>query len=296
MKRNKFPLSTRLEIWESGYGRYKEWVLEKGGLPIAKLKFVQNPEVYWDLYETTITTDDSTLRQNMLTSEFWEKTSHSELVWRNDYFKCSTRIATAILHKVVSADKIMLQLRYLSIDDIETPLLYEKILLWMRRAFKLNKYSNVISSKWRRNSYKTGERLEIWEANYGRSKGWFVEKSGQRIAELRYLQTPDMFWDLYETTITTSDPTLRQRMLTAEFWEREAYEDLGWRNSYFDFYTQFAAPVLHKVESSDKIILQIRYLYIQNIGFPKMHEKALLWWRKAFKEARSSKMTAALLI
>lgn len=291
--RSRYPLKTRLEMWESDFGRFSDWVLELRGLPIAELKFIQNPEAYWGLYETRITADDSALRQNMLTPQFWEKSSHSELVWRNADFDCVTSTVTAVLQRVESSDKIILQLRYLSIDDIELPRFYEKVLLRMRRLFGLNKYSDVKGSRWGRNSYKIKERLEIWESNYGRNKGWILEKSGSPIAEVRFLQTPEMFWDMYEVAITTTHPALRQRMLTAEFWERDTYEDLGWRNVYFDFYTQFASPILQSVESSNRVILKVRYLYIQNVGVPKAYEKVLLWWRKTFGKAGSGSLPLA---
>lgn len=289
-KRKKFPLRTRLEIWEADYGRFNDWVLEKGGLQFAKLRYIQNPEAFWALYETTITVEDISTRQDMLTPQFWEKINQSELSWRNDYFGCSTNAVTPVLHAVESSDKIILQLRYLGIDDIEAPDMYERFLLWVRRFFRLNKHRNVIGSKWKRNSYTLKERLEIWESNYGRSTGWFLEKSGQQIARLRYLETPDMFWDLYEVNITTNDLSLRQRMLTAEFWDHETYEDLGWRSAHFNFYTQFVLPVLVEVKSSNVITLQIRYLYTQNISSPTYYEKALLWLRSLFTYRKASSL------
>jgi len=291
--RSRYPLKTRLEIWESDFGRFSDWVLELRGLPIAELKFIQNPEAYWGLYETRITAKDNALRQSMLTPQFWGKTGNSELVWRNADFDCVTRTVAAVLQRVESSDQIILQLRYLGIDDIELPRFQEKLLLGMRRSFGLNKYSDVKGSRWGRNCYKIKERLEIWESNYGRNRGWILEKSGSPIAEIRFLQTPEMFWDLYEVAITTTDADLRQSMLTAEFWERATYEDLGWRNVYFDFYTQFASPILQSVESSDRVILQVRHLYIQNIGIPKAYEKVLLWWRKTFGRASSDKLSLA---
>ena len=69
------------------------------------------------------------------------------------------------------------------------------------------------------NFTKLERRLRIFETDYGRQVGWFMEHHGRRVAELTEPRCEDMFWDSYRIDLLTDDPA-----------EREA-RDFEWRES-----------------------------------------------------------------
>jgi hypothetical protein len=84
-------------------------------------------------------------------------------------------------------------------------------------------------------------RLAVFESNYGRDAGWFVERAGRCVAILSEPRAEDMFGVSYRIEPTTTDPQERQQLLTSpEFWWQP--ERLVFRNRQFDLTVSFALP------------------------------------------------------
>lgn len=52
-------------------------------------------------------------------------------------------------------------------------------------------------------------RLRVFETNYGREAGWFVERDGHCVAILSDRRWADMFWDSYAIEWVTENPQER---------------------------------------------------------------------------------------
>ena len=121
-----------------------------------------------------------------------------------------------------------------------------------------------------------GDRLRIWETNYGRDAGWVIERRGEAIAVLTDLRFEDMFWDSYRIEVVTNDPELRQRMQTAEFWSAAESEGLAWRSREFGEVADGAFPALSPFPEPGRITM--RHLYLP-IGQPRPWDRLVMWWR-----------------
>lgn len=73
---------------------------------------------------------------------------------------------------------------------------------------------------------KRSERLRMFESNYGRDFGWFVEKHGARVAALVEPQREDQFWHSYRVEPVDGDG-LPEAVFAIEFWRAG---DLAFRN------------------------------------------------------------------
>jgi len=71
--------------------------------------------------------------------------------------------------------------------------------------------------------------MTTWlETNYGRAAGWWLEKSGTKIAVLADYQWADMFWDGYRFAVLEE---CDEDLAKPEFWETSIYEgEYGFRN------------------------------------------------------------------
>jgi hypothetical protein len=103
-------------------------------------------------------------------------------------------------------------------------------------------------------------RLRIWETDYGRESGWFIERQGQRIAVLTEPRWEEMFWDSYRMQIVTDDLALRQQLLTKEFWLKAEMEGLVWRNREFDEVAECAFPALSPFPEPGRLMMRGLYL------------------------------------
>ena len=65
---------------------------------------------------------------------------------------------------------------------------------------------------------KYGERLLLWESNFGRDMGWEVELEGKPIARLVRPRDVDMFWVSYEVVLLTDEPFIANGFLEFSFW------------------------------------------------------------------------------
>jgi hypothetical protein len=64
-------------------------------------------------------------------------------------------------------------------------------------------------------------RLRIFETNYGREAGWYVEHAGRRVALLTAPRFEEMFWDSYRIEpLTTIAGEVRTAHLTRSLVER----------------------------------------------------------------------------
>lgn len=59
-------------------------------------------------------------------------------------------------------------------------------------------------------------RLRVFETNYRREAGWFVEWNGRRVAVLTEPRWADMFWYTYTVEWATDDPAERERLQSAD--------------------------------------------------------------------------------
>ncbi len=59
-------------------------------------------------------------------------------------------------------------------------------------------------------------RRRIFETDYGRDAGWFVEDRGRRVAQLTDWRYEEMFWDSYRIEPLTDDPIEREELLNSD--------------------------------------------------------------------------------
>ena len=120
------------------------------------------------------------------------------------------------------------------------------------------------------------QRLNLLESNFGRSAGWWLEKSGARIAVLTDYQWADMFWDGYRfAALEGCDEDLAQ----PEFWENKFYEgEYGLRNRRFTDYvaSEFVLPGGGKNAREGYILM--RGLSVRG-GSATTRERLALWIR-----------------
>jgi hypothetical protein len=121
-----------------------------------------------------------------------------------------------------------------------------------------------------------GQRLRIWETNYGRDAGWLIERRGEVVAVLTDPRWEDMFWDGYRMEVVTSHPELRRRLQSAEFWAAAESEGLVWRSREFGEVADGAFPALSPFPEPGR--LTMRRLYLP-IGEPWPWDWLVLWWR-----------------
>src|SRR5437868_4473400 len=85
-------------------------------------------------------------------------------------------------------------------------------------------------------------KLRIWETNFGRDAGWYVERSGERIAMLIDPRAIEMFWDSYLLVPLTDDVDLQQRLQMDSFWNNAEGEGLAFRNRELGTIAKYAFP------------------------------------------------------
>lgn len=117
-------------------------------------------------------------------------------------------------------------------------------------------------------------RLRIFESNYGREGGWFVEREGQRIARLSQPKFEDMFWESYLLEPLSPNPEECDCMLhSPDFWLSE----FTYRSIAFGIVAEYALPALNPVRVPGRILMRGLYLLLEE---PSAWERMLLWWRK----------------
>jgi hypothetical protein len=118
------------------------------------------------------------------------------------------------------------------------------------------------------------ERLKIFEANWGRDFGWFVELGGCRLAALTDPRFEDMFWDSYAVARLAESEQEREAIYTKAFWDQPG---LVFRNRVTGEVTSHAfrggqTPTRH----CSRITMRGLYSSLQ----PTILERVLLWFRR----------------
>ena len=117
-------------------------------------------------------------------------------------------------------------------------------------------------------------RLALFESNYGRQGGWYVEREGRRLALLTEPRFEEMFWDSYRLEVLTDDPEERQRIPTDPAWWLQ--EGIAYRSRTFGV-TAPAFPAGHVFTESGRVVLRGLHLFV---GPPDLWEQILLWLRR----------------
>ena len=123
------------------------------------------------------------------------------------------------------------------------------------------------------------QRLRIWDSNYGRRRGWIVERDGRPVAELRDWRFWDMFWDSYQ--VVSLDDQLMPSPLEKEFWIGEHAERLRYRDQEFGFYAANPHPGGGTFIEPCRLIF--RWLYVPVRGkepWDWVIFKLWKWWRR----------------
>jgi hypothetical protein len=130
-------------------------------------------------------------------------------------------------------------------------------------------------------------RVTLFETNYGRQAGWYVERGGRRVALLLDPRFEEMFWDSYRVQPLVDDPEERRRILSSREWWRQS--ELVFRNRQIDAVadTAFAGG---RVFTDDGRVL-MRGLHF-GIGPPDCWERAVLWLRRRLGVAWTDDLAA----
>ncbi len=118
------------------------------------------------------------------------------------------------------------------------------------------------------------ERLKVFEANYGRDFGWFVEKGGLRVAALTEPRFEDMFWYSYIVEPLAENSAEAEAIFTEDFW---AEPGLTFRNRVTGEVVSSAfrgGGIPTKV--SPRIMMRGLYTSMEPTAF----ERVLLWLRR----------------
>lgn len=127
------------------------------------------------------------------------------------------------------------------------------------------------------NTAEQERRLRIFETNYGRDAGWFVERDGLRLALLTDCRFEDMFWDSYKIEPLVEDPMERAALLESpELW---LSCEFTYRNQLFeDGVVESAFVAEQPFWEPGRVSMRGLYLII---GEPMAKERLLLRLREA---------------
>jgi hypothetical protein len=127
-------------------------------------------------------------------------------------------------------------------------------------------------------------RLRVFETNYGRDAGWFVERDGRCVAVLTHCRSVDMFWDSYSVEWVTDDPAERRAL--------ESIEDGVWCAGRLQFRNREigeAAEFAFAAGPPRDGVVVMRGLYLMRSG-PWPWECLLLWLRRLRKKREGGTM------
>lgn len=119
-------------------------------------------------------------------------------------------------------------------------------------------------------------RLLVWESNYGRNCGWYVEVDNQKIAELVEPEFVEMFWDAYRIVPIDCPPANLVDFYSSEFWD--AFGKLTFRSKEFGVVVS-AFPAATPLSPDGRVLMRGLYLPIRD---PDIVERAVLWFRRQF--------------
>jgi hypothetical protein len=117
-------------------------------------------------------------------------------------------------------------------------------------------------------------RLRLFEGDYGRDFGWFVEKDGRRIAALTDPRFEDMFWYSYAVSPLGDTAAERDQIFAREFWNQSG---IVYRNRKTGEVVPNAFP---GGAVPTKEIPRIWMRGLHTAARPTCAERALLWLKR----------------
>lgn len=123
-------------------------------------------------------------------------------------------------------------------------------------------------------------RLRIFETNYGREAGWYVEHRGRRIARLTAPRCEEMFWVSYRIEPLTEGPEETQLLTSPEGWLNGEFV---FRSCEFGEIAEDAFPAGGPFCEDHRVVMRGPYI---GIGRPSVWERLLLWCRGSRQAAR----------
>lgn len=126
-------------------------------------------------------------------------------------------------------------------------------------------------------------RLGVFQTNYARGGGWYVERDGRQLALLTDPRFEEMFWDSYAVEPLAAPPAERGRIGSDPSWWVQP--GLAFRSKEFGVVAP-AAFVAGCVFSGPGRVL-MRALYLP-IGLPTIWERFWLRWVARTKQAKPS--------
>jgi hypothetical protein len=126
-----------------------------------------------------------------------------------------------------------------------------------------------------------GDRLRVWESDFGRSEGWDIELHGKAVAFMDEAQWEEMFWISYRLTVTTDNPSLRIWLMSEKFWRGGEWTKLTFRSRATGLIAESAFPSATPIVGPQRV--SMRGLYVR-IGHPQWWDWVVLraraaWWR-----------------
>lgn len=118
-------------------------------------------------------------------------------------------------------------------------------------------------------------RREIWESNYGRDEGWFVELDGVCVAELVDCQFVDHFWDSYRIVPIANELDIHDELFQRSFWDN--VDHLTYRNRKFGDTSRSAWPAATPLTNDGRVVMRGLYLEVKD---PSWLDRWLIWWDK----------------
>ncbi|MBI1246673.1 hypothetical protein GC197_02370 [bacterium] len=119
-------------------------------------------------------------------------------------------------------------------------------------------------------------RLLIWESNYGRDYGWYVEIDDQKIAELVDPEYVEMFWDAYRIVPIDCPLANSCDFHSPEFWD--GFDEMTFRSKKFGVVVS-AFPAATPLSPGGRVLMRGLYLPIRG---PGIVERAVMWFRRRF--------------
>ena len=117
------------------------------------------------------------------------------------------------------------------------------------------------------------ERLRLFEADYGREFGWFVERDGRRLAALVDPRFEEMFWYSYAVEPLATDAGERAAIFREEFWRQPG---LVYRNRVTGEVAPNAfAGGAPTTMQNPRVLVRALHASLR----PTILERALLWLR-----------------
>jgi hypothetical protein len=123
-------------------------------------------------------------------------------------------------------------------------------------------------------------RLRIFETDYGRAAGWYVEHQGRRVALLTDPRYEDMFWESYRIELLTADPGEKSELLTSP--DPWLSGEIVFRSCEFGELARNAFPAGQVFCDDHRVLMRGLYL---GIGKPSVWERLLLWYRGSRRAA-----------